>query len=93
MLTERGEVANDFLPFEFNIFRNAALIVGSFVIGKVYQKLNQHLLFAGSLLVMGTCVFVAPFCERFWIFSVVMSLQGFFTSFIIVGKIEPNIFP
>ena len=71
---------------QFNIFRNVAVVIGSLVTGKVYQKLNQHLLFSAALLLMATCVFVAPSCGSFWSFLVTMTLQGFFASFIVVGE-------
>ncbi len=66
--------------------RNVALVVGSLVAGQIYKRLNPHLLLATVLFLMGTCVFVAPFCGSFWSFLIVMTLHGFFNSFMSVGE-------
>ncbi len=72
--------------FLFAFIRYIALLIGCLLAGKVYQKMNQYLYFGLSLSLMGTCVFVAPFFGSFWSFLMVMSLHGFFTAFISVGK-------
>ncbi len=78
------------IQVSFCILRYAALVVGSLIAGKVYQKLNQHLLFATVLFLMGTCVFVAPSCGNLWSFLITMALHGFFDGFLAVGKIDQN---
>ncbi len=74
--------------FLFSFFRYIGLMTGCLLAGKVYQKVNQYLYFGVSLFLMGTCVFVAPFCGNVWSFLVTMILHGFSTGFITVGKLR-----
>ncbi len=62
------------------------MVVGCLTAGKLYLKSNEHLFIGGSLLLMGSCLYVAPFCGSLWTLVVTMVLQGFFSGFFTVGK-------
>ena len=77
-------------------FRGIGLVIGCLAGGKLSLKLNEHLFVGCSLFLMGTCLFVAPFCGSLWALQRAMSLHGTFTSFLTVGRILHvyiNLFP
>ncbi len=68
--------------------RCIGLVAGCLCAGKITPKLNQNLFLGASLFLMGTCLFIAPFCATLIAFFITMVLHGFFTGFLTVGKTD-----